>query len=303
MGGLISTPNTIVGGHNTLDYLFSSPSGKMFGARWNHSPGETLFRKNAEHVLSYQLSGNTNVERLQGGRVTGSRSRIGGSTFIPQDSKSDWRIGGNVQVLHIYLPNDLLLSYAQENFELDTAPEIEEFFSVPDPWLDGLFRMLACEGPSDNLKGVHLETLLLDQVQMLLISHLFSRYSRKFDTHRTRQGLTSFSGSLRNRVVNNINQFVESRLAEDICLNDLADIACMSKNHFLRVFRETVGQTPYNYVMALRIERARKLLKQKPIMPIAEVARQTGFKNLSHFSTTFRRIAAITPSSYRALNT
>ncbi|MCX7170291.1 MAG: helix-turn-helix transcriptional regulator [Proteobacteria bacterium] len=101
-------------------------------------------------------------------------------------------------------------------------------------------------------------------------------------------------------MIKKINQLVESKLAEDINLKDLADIACMSKNHFLRAFRNTVGQTPYNYVLTMRIERARGLLLQKPQLAIAEVARQTGFKNLSHFSTTFRRIVAVTPSAYRA---
>ena len=96
-----------------------------------------------------------------------------------------------------------------------------------------------------------------------------------------------------------INQLVETRLAEDVSLKDFADIACMSKNHFLRAFKNTVGQTPYNYVLTMRIERARGLLRQKPQLTIAEVARQTGFKNLSHFSTTFRRIVAVTPSTYR----
>ncbi|MCX7170292.1 MAG: hypothetical protein NTY41_08380 [Proteobacteria bacterium] len=94
MTRLISTPEVIaVAAHNTLDYMFTSLDGTMFGARWNHSSGETQLRGNAEHTLAYHLSGNTDVERRNGGRVTGLRSKVGSVTFMPRNSESVWRLG------------------------------------------------------------------------------------------------------------------------------------------------------------------------------------------------------------------
>ena len=301
MTGSISAPKVMAAAaNNTLDCMFSGLNGTLFGARWNLGPGETRLWNNDEHILAYLLSGNTAIERREGNRVTGARSRVGSVTFAPRNSQTDWLHCGNTQALHLYLPNELLLSYARETLEMDDDPEIEDFFSISDRWLDGLFRMLASEVPSGSLKGGNLETLLLDQIQSLLVQHLFTRYSRKNSGSCSRQDIKRSIGQLRQSVLKKINQLAESKLAEDISLKDLADIACMSNSHFLRAFRNTVGQTPYNYVLTMRIERARGLLIQQPQLAIAEVARQTGFKNLSHFSTTFRRIVAVTPSTYRA---
>lgn len=300
MDELASAPELIRSGTRcSPDYLFTSRQGTIFGARWNHPQSETALRNNAEHVLVYHLSGNPDVERRVRGRVTGYRSRVGSVTFMPRNSESEWRLGGNTQVIHLYLPDALLQAHAREYLESEECPEIVDFFAVMDPWLDGLFRMLASETPPTALKGVSLETLLLDQMQSLLVQHLLSHYTRKGERQELHGGAKQPAGKLRPSVVKHINQLIAERLSEDICLQDLAEVACMSKNYFLRAFRETVGQTPYNYVMAMRIERARTLLKLEAELPIAEIARRTGFKNLSHFSTAFRKIVSVTPSVYR----
>jgi len=222
-------------------------------------------------------------------------------TFMPRDSESDWRLGGNTQVIHLYLPQTLLDSFAQDVLDRDACPEIEDFFAVPDTWLDGFFRMLASEAPPSAANGNRLETLVLDQVQSLLVSHLVTRYARERlpDGERTlmRGGKTS---QLRQSVLKKINALIHERLHEDISLKDLAEVACISKDHFLRAFRDTVGQTPYHYLLSQRLERAKVLLREEPGVPVAEVARRCGFKNLSHFSATFRRMTGVSPKGYRS---
>lgn len=301
-GLLSSTPQLIERATASRpDYVLEGRNGDIFGARWNHPAGESQLRRNAEHVLVYHLSGNTDVERLQQGVVTGFRSRVGSVTFMPRDSESDWRLGGNTQVIHLYLPQTLLDSFAQDVLDRDACPEIEDFFAVPDTWLDGFFRMLASEAPPSAANGNRLETLVLDQVQSLLVSHLVTRYARERlpDGERTlmRGGKTS---QLRQSVLKKINALIHERLHEDISLKDLAEVACISKDHFLRAFRDTVGQTPYHYLLSQRLERAKVLLREEPGVPVAEVARRCGFKNLSHFSATFRRMTGISPKGYRS---
>lgn len=237
---------------------------------------------------------------LQQGVVTGFRSRVGSVTFMPRDSESDWRLGGNTQVIHLYLPQTLLDAFARDTLGRDVCPEIEPFFAVHDAWLDGFFRMLASEAPPSASHGTRLETLVLDQIQSLLVRHLVSRYARECLVDAVRAQVRGGNGSqLRQSVLKKITALIHERLHEDICLQDLADIACISKDHFLRAFRDTVGQTPYHYVLSQRLERARGLLREEQSVPVAEIARRCGFKNLSHFSATFRRMTGVSPKAYR----
>jgi AraC family transcriptional regulator len=72
----------------------------------------------------------------------------------------------------------------------------------------------------------------------------------------------------------------------------------MSPYHFVRLFKRSSGGPPHRFLIRRRIDEARALLAARTV-PIAEVARLVGFRTPSHFTTTFRRIAGMTPSAYR----
>lgn len=93
-------------------------------------------------------------------------------------------------------------------------------------------------------------------------------------------------------------EFIESNLHESIGLDDLAQAAGLSANHFLRVFKLTTGETPYHFLRARRLERARRLLAEGP-MPLAELALECGFANQAHFTAAFSREVGISPGRYR----
>ena len=81
-------------------------------------------------------------------------------------------------------------------------------------------------------------------------------------------------------------------------LEQLADIAELSPFHFARAFRETVGLSPYAYVLRKRLERARALLA-KSSFSVADVGRQVGFRSHAHFSSQFRQQMGVSPLSFR----
>ncbi len=91
---------------------------------------------------------------------------------------------------------------------------------------------------------------------------------------------------------------IESRCTEPLPLAMLASVAGMSRYHFLRRFRDTVGMTPHAWQIDLRIRRARGLLEQG--LSLANVAAQLGFADQSHFQRAFKRRVAATPSEYRS---
>lgn len=93
-------------------------------------------------------------------------------------------------------------------------------------------------------------------------------------------------------------EFIEANLNENIGLDDLAQSAGLSANHFLRVFKLATGETPYHFLRARRLERARQLLSENT-MPLAELALECGFANQAHFTAAFSRELGISPGRYR----
>jgi len=93
-------------------------------------------------------------------------------------------------------------------------------------------------------------------------------------------------------------EFMEANLQESIGLDDLAHAAGLSANHFLRVFKLATGETPYHFLRARRLERARQLLVDNA-MPLAELALECGFANQAHFTAAFSREVGISPGRYR----
>ena len=92
--------------------------------------------------------------------------------------------------------------------------------------------------------------------------------------------------------------YVDARLGGPISLDDLANVAGVSRFHFHRQFRRSVGVTPREYVLRARIERAKGLLTESDLT-VGEVSGAVGFADQSHFSNIFRRVTAMTPRGFR----
>lgn len=95
--------------------------------------------------------------------------------------------------------------------------------------------------------------------------------------------------------------FIQSRIDQPILLEQIAAAVALSPFHFHREFKRSTGMTPHQYIVRVRMERAKTLLSGSD-MPLAEVAAQVGFADQSHFSSTFRRATSMTPRSYRNAN-
>jgi AraC-like DNA-binding protein len=92
---------------------------------------------------------------------------------------------------------------------------------------------------------------------------------------------------------------IERAYAEPLDVEQLASAAGVSRAHFCRVFKEAYGETPYQYLMSRRIERAKAMLRARDLS-VTEVCLAVGLTSLGSFSTQFRRIVGMSPSEYRA---
>ena len=90
--------------------------------------------------------------------------------------------------------------------------------------------------------------------------------------------------------------FIDNNYSEKIDLDNISDEAFFSKFHFIRQFKKIYGKTPHQYLTMVRIEKAMLLLKTD--LPVATVCYEVGFESIGSFSTLFKRIVGLAPSSY-----
>lgn len=92
--------------------------------------------------------------------------------------------------------------------------------------------------------------------------------------------------------------FIHERYQEPIDLDQISREACLSRYHFLRLFREEFQTTPHQYLIDRRIEKAKELLRHRRLT-VTDVCFEVGFQSLGSFSTLFRQRVGEPPVNYR----
>jgi AraC-like DNA-binding protein len=90
---------------------------------------------------------------------------------------------------------------------------------------------------------------------------------------------------------------IDRDFAEPLDVRALAREAHASRAHFVRSFKKAFGETPHQYLLRRRIERAKELLRNTPLS-VTEVSLAVGFRSLGSFSTAFRQLVGESPSVY-----
>jgi AraC family transcriptional regulator len=93
--------------------------------------------------------------------------------------------------------------------------------------------------------------------------------------------------------------YIDARLESDLSLAELSAQVAMSKYHFIRTFKHTSGMTPHQYILGRRLRTAATALRATQ-KPVARIALDHGFGDLSTFNHLFRRVMGVTPTAYRS---
>jgi AraC-like DNA-binding protein len=91
----------------------------------------------------------------------------------------------------------------------------------------------------------------------------------------------------------------DARYSEPLGVSDLADAAKLSQAHFSREFRRAFGESPHQYLLTRRLERAAALLRTTD-RSVADVCFSVGLSSVGSFTTSFKRMFGVTPTAYRA---
>lgn len=93
--------------------------------------------------------------------------------------------------------------------------------------------------------------------------------------------------------------YINTNLDRPLPVSDLAKVSGLSRAHFSRVFADSEGLPPAEFVLNQRMLRAAKLLTKAAYLPVKEVAIMSGFEDANYFSKAFRRIYGINPTDFR----
>jgi AraC family transcriptional regulator len=103
---------------------------------------------------------------------------------------------------------------------------------------------------------------------------------------------------LTKRQVRLVLDHLESHLGEKTTIADLSALLDLSRFHFIRAFKSTVGMPPHQFIMHRRVERARELLADHELS-VSEIGARTGFNGAAQLTRAFRQIVGTTPTAFR----
>ena len=228
---------------------------------------------------------------LYGGREVGvSKSIAFATTALDLRCPMEMWVRGPFDYLHYYLSDSLLKSVASEN-EIATPSELQGVFFVEDLVVAQLTRSIL----SQVRHGELLDKLELDQVAMLLSAHVLQRYCGATRAARSpRRGLQTWQRF-------QAEEMLRAQLDGNISIKELATVCSLSPSHFAREFRKSFGTSVHQYLIRLRLEKAKALLtgtKKK----LSEIAPLSGFCDQAALSRAFSRVEQETPSRWRRRN-
>ena len=253
------------------------------------APDRVLTPAIAQHRISLHIANQDYLERrLDGGKLKSSPMSPGLFNFIPAYRELEALWQAEIELLSIYLPPTLLERTVLENSDRYFSKiELIDRLAIRDPFLEQL--AYAFKNELENETG---DRLYRESLQTMLCAHLL-RYHCS-----TAIVTTEVSGGLPASKLRQVIDYIQSNLEYDLSLAQLAKVAHVSSHHFGKLFKQSMGVTPHQYVLKYRIERAKKLLRDRKLT-LTEISLATGFCHQSHFTNTFRRCTTLTPRQYR----
>jgi AraC family transcriptional regulator len=134
--------------------------------------------------------------------------------------------------------------------------------------------------------------LYIESLSNVLAVHLLRQYAAP------NARLIVYDSGLSERQILQVVEYINEHLHQDIKLSDLAALLGISESHLSRRFKQSIGMTPYQYLLQQRIERAKQLLKAGD-RSIMDIALMCGFNSHSHLTKQFRQLTGMTPKVYR----
>jgi AraC family transcriptional regulator len=248
----------------------------IYASIQRENPFEGRFEAIADDLIVVHRSGPVQTTFASGGHVTSRCIPKGSIFFLPAGHACEVGLHGALDTLHIYLRANLVSVH-------NITPLLVER-DVVILHLAQAVEQAVCENVSNSDRFIDpIARALADRVSAL------SRSSEPWQVQTA--GLPDYE-------LRRINDFIEANLEGEITLAAMASACGIGTKSFVRAFAATTGKSPYQYVIAARVERAKRLIEQDQ-EGLADIAIRCGFSHQEHLTRAFRRLTGQTPGRYR----
>lgn len=169
-------------------------------------------------------------------------------------------------------------------WQLDTH-DFAHFQNTPE-LTSTLERLVQLSRDTGRIKDVlatfTIQEMLVRLMQTQARQLIFNNYTQHLTSHRFAH----------------VVQYIKQHLTEQITVEKLSALACMSKATFFRVFKRELGLTPIEYIIQERLAEAKRLLRN-PLTSVADVCFRAGFNNTAYFQKLFKQYEGMTPGLYK----
>jgi AraC family transcriptional regulator len=210
-------------------------------------------------------------------------------TLTPGDLATFWKHSGHPEMLQVYLRRSVFTDAAGELFGADAdTVELLPRFAILDPFLEQLAMAIVTALQSGECE----DGLYIDTLSQMTAVHLARTHSTASKTIRMpTQQVSSWK-------MRRLREYIEHNLDKELSLAAMASEVFVSPLYLPRAFKSAFGQSPHQYVLARRVERAKELLRNTD-MPVVDISLATGFSSQSHLSNWFLRAVGMSPAAYR----
>jgi AraC family transcriptional regulator len=260
-------------GNFSMQMVFSGNSAYNIGKRNLNLYPDSFLALNQGTKYSSKVDSNIPVNKLS-------------ISFAPEFLNDFYRSSNNNNMKSL-LDDPFNNSGHAEDFFLET---IYPFSGDMKYNILNLKNQLEQESPDDLLVNEYLHHSLINY---------FKIYQKEFSTKS--ENLSFLSKSTKIEILKRLTfakEYISSNYNKNIDLEDIAQTACLSVNHLLRTFKQAYGISPHQYLIKVRIERSKYLLKNTKYS-LNEIVEIVGFECPSSFIRLFKTINSITPGKYR----
>jgi AraC family transcriptional regulator len=210
--------------------------------------------------------------------------------LTPGEATTEWQHDGRPEILQVYLRQSVYAAAVGEMYGTDGATaELIPRFAISDP----LLEQLAIAITTALRDGTAEDALYIDTLAQMIAVHLAKTHSSRSRPVRLATPQKMAGWRMRRLI-----DYIEENLDGNLSLEAMAAEVGVSPLYLARAFKTAIGQSPHQYVLGRRLERAKELLRNTD-NPIVDIALAAGFSSQSHLSNWFVRLVGVSPAAYR----
>jgi len=256
----------------------------LFASAQRELPFDGLFDARPDPLIVLHLDGPAEVTRKLGDSEARRMMGTGALFILPGGTDVGLELKHELESLHIYVRQSVIDRVAAEMGlgHVELLPRL----GVRDPLLEQLsLSVLELIDRRDTRSRQHADYIIQLMAARLLRAHSSQALPWGWAPRRVGEA------------IRRVTEYMEANLGEPVSVEQLEQISGLGARRFSSEFKKATGMPPHRYLMALRVEQAKRMLQQGE--PLAQIAFACGFAHQEHLTNVFRRFTGVTPGAYR----